>query len=74
MTTLKVGDTVLWSGSFGMDAAERATVVSIEQTKYPREKDGWDVDEISWDIVRENKAVVTLSNDHWAYGEQIRPI
>ena len=76
--TLKVGDTVLWSGAFGMDAPRRATVLGIEQTEHPREKYGWGVDEIDWQAVRENRAVVTVqgenaTHENWAYGEQIKP-
>ena len=68
---LRIGDTVRWRGCFGMDGALPATVTEIEVTDYPRSKYGKAVREVEWATVRDNLAVVTLSNGHWAYGEQI---
>lgn len=72
--TLKVGDTVLWRGAFGRDAAREAVVEAIEHTANPHEKDGDDVDSIDWETVRADRAIVTLDNGHWAYGIQIYPL
>ena len=74
MKMLKVGDSVYWSGCFGTEAFKTATVTAIEVTEEPREKYGVEVDEVEWNVVAANCAVVTLSNGHWAYGEQIAPI
>ena len=72
MKTLKVGDTVLWSGGFGRHAAQPAKVVSIERCP-PGEKYGDDVQSIHWCEVKEH-AIVDLDNGHWAYGAQLRPV
>lgn len=74
MSKLKVGDSVYWSGGFGTEAYKTATVTAIEVTEEPREKYGVEVDEVEWNVVAANCAVVTLSNGHWAYGSQIAPI
>ncbi len=66
---LKIGDTVLWRGGFGMERAKRAKILSIQLCEHEREKYGEDVDEIDGkDILR---GVFDLDNGHWCYGEQI---
>ena len=70
--TLKVGDKVMWSGSWGKDSDKEATVTDIEVVK-SGEKYGELIDEVPWSIVGEN-TVVTLDNGHWAYGYQIKPV
>jgi hypothetical protein len=66
---LKVGDTVLWSGGWGLDAEREVKVLHIEadigDSKY-----GTPVQELSWGDVP--LAVVDLDNGHWAYGLHIR--
>jgi hypothetical protein len=56
-----------------MDAPRPAVVETMEVTDMPRMKEGRDVDEVSWDLVRANRVVFGLDNGHWAYGEQITP-
>jgi hypothetical protein len=68
---LKVGDVVMWKGSFGRNDASPATITRMELTQLPRTKYGIEVNEIPWDMVRANRVVVVLDNGHWAYGEQI---
>ena len=68
---LKVGDPVIWRGSWGSDAPVKATVTHLEVTEQPREKYGIEVNAGFWDAVGENRVVVSLDNGHWAYGSQI---
>lgn len=73
MDKLKIGDKVMWRGSFGWDDPAPAIVVAMEVTEEPREKFGNPVDEIEWNVVEENRVLVTLDNGHWAYSEQLSP-
>ena len=68
---LKIGDPVIWRGSWGSDAPMEATVTHLEVTEQPREKYGREVPEVLWTTVRANHVVVSLDNGHWAYGSQI---
>jgi hypothetical protein len=70
MAKLKVGDTVMWKGSFGMDPAKKVTIESIEINTHGG-KEGDSVEECDWNKVTRDNCVVNLSNDHWAYGNQI---
>ena len=72
MSMMKVGDTVMWRGCFGMDAPKPAKIESIEETQQRRSKYGDAVSEIAWS--RKDYALVTLDNGHWAYGEQLSPV
>lgn len=66
---IRVGDNVLWRGSWGSQPAKLAKVIGIEKTSRPREKYGYAVNEI---LVSDKEcAVFTLDNNHWAYGHQI---
>lgn len=68
---IKVGDTVMWKGCFGNEHPKEAVVVSMEVTKNPREKYGEEVQEVSWDLVFENRVIFNFNNNHWAYSDQI---
>lgn len=70
MDKLKVGDKVMWRGSFGSAIPQLATVKSIELCE-PGEKYGEQVDEASWSD--RDRMVVDLDNHSWAYGYQISP-
>lgn len=73
MAKIKVGDTVMWRGSFGMDPAQPAVIDNIEQMDQPRSKYGGEsVEEADW--ANKHYLLVTLTNGHWAYGEQISPM
>jgi len=68
---IKVGDTVMWRGSFGCETPLPAKITGIEYCKEPRSKYGITVDESDWKD--KEYLVVTLDNKHWAYGEQLDP-
>jgi cell shape-determining protein MreC len=71
---LRVGDRVLWSGCFGTEEPKEATVGAIEITEQPRSKYGQAVNSVPWALVYLNRVVVSFTNCHWAYGEQIQKI
>ena len=66
---LKIGDEVLWRGTFGMESPKKVKVIGIEIThggKY-----GDEVDAVDWKEVYGRNVTVDLDNNHWAYAEQI---
>jgi len=69
--TIKVGDRVMWRGSFGSNYPRPATVCGITVTDWPREKYGQDRDEASLELVAANRVIFSLTNGHWCYSEQI---
>jgi hypothetical protein len=69
--TIKIGDKVIWRGHFGTDLPMQVTVKGLEVTDEPRGKYGKDVDEVSTDLVEENRVVFDLENGCWAYSDQI---
>lgn len=70
---LKVGDKVSWRGTWGTDAPQEVIVDAIE-ANCNGTKEGTPVESIEWDEVTRENVVVTLSNNHWAYGNQIKEI
>ena len=69
---LKIGDTVRWRGSFGMDAAKDAVVVGICKGAYNGDKDGAEIDEVAWNKLHDSRLyLVNLENGHWAWASQI---
>jgi len=73
-TTIKVGDTVSWSGSFGTDDPKEVTIEEIERTSRPHEKYGVEVGSVDFiDGEWEFPFVCTVSTGNWAYSEQVRP-
>ena len=70
-TTLRVGDPVMWKGSWNTQPAERAVVTGLQVTDHPREKYGEEVESVSWALVDANRVLFSLDNGHWAYGDQI---
>lgn len=69
---LKVGDTVLWRGNFGLAPVKKAKVERIEITN--GEKYGYEVNEVDWEKVVGRNVVVSLTNGTWAYANQIAKI
>ena len=70
--TLKVGDEVMWRGSFGSDAPKKATVKCIEVMECEGDKYGDEVQSVEMVNGRwESPIVVSLTNGHWARGKQI---
>lgn len=72
MEVLKVGDTVMWRGSWGSEPAKRAKIVRMELCKVERDKYGVEVSS-AW-LQDKNRLCVDLDNGSWAYGFQIEPI
>lgn len=72
---LKVGDKVMWSGSWGKDPAKEAIVEDIELCEVGK-KYGRPVSSVAWEGVlnRSVNVTVSLDNGHWAYGYQLKPI
>ena len=66
---IKIGDAVMWRGSWGTNAPEEAKVVSIELCQYAGQKEGTPVEEVCENDL--TRAVFDLDNGHWAYGDQI---
>ena len=70
--TVKVGDTVSWRDCWGTSAPRDAIVKRMEITDQPRSKYGnGPVDEVSEDLVKENRVIFDLDNGKWAYASQI---
>ena len=69
-TLIKIGSKVMWRGSWGTDPAVEATVVGIERTEEPHEKEGGTPVE-SIEFYDRDYAVFDLDNGHWCYGNQI---
>ena len=70
---LRIGDAVSLRHAWGRGPLTSAVVTGLEQTAYPRQKYGALVDSVSWDVIRENRVLVTLG-DSWAYSSQISPL
>lgn len=64
MEKLKVGDEVIWRGSWGKDLPKVVKVTCIEINDI-------NVSSIGWDKVESRDVVVDLDNGYWAYGFQI---
>jgi hypothetical protein len=69
---LRVGMKVRYRTCFGGGPSKVATVESIELCKGAHQKEGIETDEV-WvkDVYR---CVLGLSDEHWAYGEQVDAI
>jgi hypothetical protein len=72
MNTIKVGDQVVWRGSWGSDAPCHATIEAMELCEVPRAKYGIRTDEVH--LIDKDRTVFTLTNGSWAYGYQIEPV
>jgi hypothetical protein len=66
--TLKVGDKIMYRGSFGRGFPESVKIEGIELCE-EGEKYGVQVDEILWSL--KDRCVFNLDNGKWAYGTQI---
>ena len=71
---LKVGDKVSWRHAWGTAPVQDIFVKDMEVTDYPRMKNGNPVSEVSWDLVKQNRVIFTLSCNLWAYASQIAPV
>ena len=68
---LKVGDKVIYRPSFGMGDPTVVTVQSMEVTEMKRSKYGDSVNAVPWELVEQNRVLMTLDNDSWTYSEQV---
>jgi hypothetical protein len=68
---LKIGDEIIYRGCFGSGTEEKVIVEGITLTEEPREKYGVEVEAVSVSDVRANRTLLSLSNGHWCYGEQV---
>ena len=73
MKKLKIGDTVIWRGSWGSDSPEKAKVEGIE-INTRGSKEGEPVEECDWSEVTRDNCIISLDNCHWAYGNQVKPV
>jgi hypothetical protein len=71
MNTIKTGDTIRYNPAWGSMPPVNVTVESMEVTDYAREKYGDHAEEVTHDLIRQNKVVFSLSDGHWCYGSQI---
>lgn len=71
---VRIGDFVEWRGHFGIAEPQRVRVEELEVTERPRTKYGESVESASWELVRANRVLFTLSTGNWAYGEQVMPV
>lgn len=72
---IKVGDTVMWRGSWGSEKPEPAVVTSLTVTETSRDKHGGvEVEEVDEELVIQNRVLFSLANGHWAYSDQISTI
>ena len=66
---IRIGDFVMWSGAWGTETAKRVQVHGMELCAAPRQKYGVPVTEVP--STMKDYVNFTLSNGHWAYGDQI---
>jgi hypothetical protein len=67
---LKVGDKVLWRGSFGSADKHLATIESID-INCNGCKEGDEVEETEWANIHGRNSIHSLDNGHWCWGEQL---
>ena len=73
---IKIGDQIMVRGCFGMGEAQPATVVRMEVTKEPRQKNGAQVDNASIEMVKSNRVLFAIQYEgaetgNWCYSEQV---
>jgi hypothetical protein len=71
---LRIGDNVSWRCSWGAGGIAVARVCAMEVTEHPRSKTGDAATVVSWDTVKQNRVIFTLSSGKWAYASQIAPL
>jgi hypothetical protein len=73
MSRLKLKDKVIWRGAWGTQAPKEVIVKGISLCTVGS-KYGKDVKSVDWKTVEAGKVVVSLDNNHWAYGHQLTEI
>ena len=71
---LKVGDKVSWRGAWGTEDVIDVYVRGLSVTELPRSKYGDHVSSVPWELIKQNRVVVSLSTGNWAYANQIAPL
>lgn len=75
MSTLKIGDEVIWRGGWGTDAPQKVTVRTIQINEENGSKDGTSVPSVDWRFAEERNIIVDFDeNNHWAWGFQLAPL
>ena len=69
MSKIKVGDYVMWRGTWGRDPEAKAKVIGIEITASPKDKEGHTSEEVDTDT---QHYIADLDNGKWAYGWQLK--
>jgi len=68
---IKIGDNVIWRGSWGTAPPMNAKITGIEITDDPEEKYGTHANEVDLETVKDNSVVFHLDNNKWCYGFQV---
>jgi len=72
---LKIGEMVMWSGSWGTEPSRPAIVTHIELTSGLDKYDSrGEYQEVDWVLCNDRRVIVDLANGHWAYGYQLSQI
>ncbi len=71
MSELRIGQKVIWRGSFGKAKPIEAVVKYIQKNETNGSKDGRSVISIPWSEVTDRNILVDLDNGFWAWGYQI---
>jgi|TARA_Y100001951_G_C11083513_1_gene152671 hypothetical protein len=74
MSKMKVGDKVMWSGSWGGNPPEEVTLTGIQVNESNGSKEGGRVEEVDWESVTERNIIVDLDNGHWAWAFQVKSL
>jgi hypothetical protein len=75
--TLKIGDSVMVRPNFGKGDPIIGIVDVLEVTDAPREKEGSQVDEVTWNQIKKELVVISYTDPEgkskWAYSDQLSP-
>ena len=71
MSDLRIGQTVIWRGTWGKAEPIEAVVKYIQKNESNGSTTGRSVGSIPWDEVTERNVLVDLENGFWAWGSQI---
>ena len=74
MKNLKVGDKVMWRGAWGQEPPKEAVIETMELCAVNSKYGYKEIKQAKWETVHACKVIVTLTNGHWAYGNQLDPI
>ncbi len=66
---IKIGTEILWRGTWGRDEARLVSITEISLCENEGDKYGIPMQEV-W-VKDKDRCCFTLSNNHWAYGDQL---